>query len=61
MLWWAIVNMNHAEHGTTMQRMLLLHVQNMIVQLFVMLPRSQGTENISMKREKSLDSWVAKS
>ena len=53
--------MDHAKHGTAMQRLLLLHIQNMIVQLFVMLPRSQRTENISMKREKSLDSWVAKS
>ena len=44
-----------------MQRLLLLHVQNMIVQLFVMLPRSQRSENICMKRQKFLDIWMTSS
>ena len=58
-LWKTIVHINHAKDGSRVQRVLLLHVQDMAVQLFVMFSRAQGTKDVKVKRQQSLNIRMA--
>ena len=58
-LWKTVVYINYAKDGSRVQRVLLLHVQDMAVQLFVMFSRAQGTKDVKMKQQQSLNIKIA--